>query len=88
MMAHKKAQGATKNGKDSAGRRRGVKRFGGEKVIPGNIVVRQLGTKFYPGENVGMGKDYTIFSTENGTVHFSYKIVNGKKRCFVNVISC
>ena len=61
-MATKKAGGSSKNGRDSAGRRLGVKKFGGEHVIPGNIIVRQRGTKFYPGDNVGIGKDHTLFS--------------------------
>ena len=67
-MAHKKAGGSSCNGRDSAGRRLGVKKFGGEAVIPGNIIVRQRGTKLWPGEGVGMGKDHTIFATEEGTV--------------------
>ena len=62
-MAHKKAGGSSRNGRDSAGQRLGVKKFGGEVVIPGNIIVRQRGTKFYPGVNVGMGKDHTLFAT-------------------------
>ena len=65
-MATKKAGGSSKNGRDSAGRRLGVKKFGGEHVIPGNIIVRQRGTKFYPGENVGIGKDHTLFSLVEG----------------------
>ena len=69
-MAHKKAGGSSRNGRDSAGRRLGVKLFGGEKAIAGNILVRQRGTKFHPGENVGMGKDHTIFATTEGTVGF------------------
>ena len=69
-MAHKKAGGSSRNGRDSAGQRLGVKRFGGEKVIPGNIIVRQRGTKFHPGENVGMGKDHTIFAMSEGKVAF------------------
>lgn len=69
-MAHKKAGGSSRNGRDSAGQRRGVKKFGGEHVIPGNILVRQLGTKFYPGINVGMGKDYTLFAKAEGQVKF------------------
>ena len=69
-MAHKKAGGSSRNGRDSAGRRLGVKRFGGEIVIPGNIIVRQRGTKFYPGTNVGMGKDHTLFALEAGIVRF------------------
>ena len=69
-MAHKKAGGSSRNGRDSAGRRLGVKKYGGEAVIPGNIIVRQRGTKYHPGDNVGMGKDHTIFATEEGQVSF------------------
>jgi len=69
-MAHKKAGGSSRNGRDTAGRRLGVKKFGGEQVIPGNILVRQRGTKFHPGENVGMGKDHTIFAKVAGEVTF------------------
>ena len=69
-MATKKAGGSSKNGRDSAGRRLGVKKFGGEHVIPGNIIVRQRGTKFYPGENVGIGKDHTLFSLVESKVLF------------------
>lgn len=69
-MAHKKAGGSSKNGRDSAGQRRGVKRFGGNKVKAGNILVRQLGTKIHPGDNVGMGKDYTLFAKIDGTVAY------------------
>ncbi|MEM1021846.1 MAG: 50S ribosomal protein L27 [Sphingomonadales bacterium] len=69
-MAHKKAGGSSRNGRDSAGRRLGVKKSGGQAVIPGNIIVRQRGTKIYPGENVGMGKDHTIFAKAPGTVKF------------------
>ena len=69
-MAHKKAGGSSKNGRDSNAQRRGVKRFGGESVKAGNILVRQLGTQFHPGENVGMGKDYTLFAKTDGTVAF------------------
>jgi large subunit ribosomal protein L27 len=69
-MAHKKGGGSTRNGRDSAGQRRGVKRFGGEKVIAGNIIVRQCGTKFRPGMNMGMGKDYTLFALVEGVVRF------------------
>jgi large subunit ribosomal protein L27 len=72
-MAHKKAGGSSRNGRDSAGQRRGVKRFGGESVRAGNILVRQLGTKFHPGKNVGMGRDYTLFALIDGTVAFEYK---------------
>ncbi len=69
-MAHKKAGGSSRNGRDSAGRRLGVKKFGGEHVIPGNIIVRQRGTQFHPGNNVGLGKDYTIYATVEGFVVF------------------
>ncbi len=69
-MAHKKAGGSSNNGRDSAGRRLGVKKFGGQNVIGGNILVRQRGTKFYPGANVGIGKDHTLFATGNGIVRF------------------
>jgi large subunit ribosomal protein L27 len=69
-MAHKKAGGSSKNGRDSNAQRRGVKIFGGQKVKAGNIIVRQLGTKFHPGVNVGVGKDYTLFAKIDGTVAF------------------
>jgi len=69
-MAHKKGQGSTRNGRDSNAQRRGVKKFGGELVIPGNILVRQVGTKWHPGHNVGIGNDYTIFSLVEGNVYF------------------
>lgn len=69
-MAHKKAGGSTRNGRDSISKRLGVKKFGGEKVKPGNIIVRQRGTKFHPGLNVGMGKDYTLFALVEGIVKF------------------
>jgi len=69
-MAHKKGQGSTQNNRDSIGRRLGVKKFGGEKVIPGNIIIRQRGTKVKPGNGVGMGKDHTIFALVEGTVKF------------------
>ena len=69
-MAHKKAGGSSKNGRDSNAQRRGVKRYGGEKVKAGNILVRQLGTRIHPGLNVGVGKDYTLFAKINGTVAF------------------
>jgi large subunit ribosomal protein L27 len=72
-MAHKKAGGSSRNGRDSAGQRRGVKKFGGEFVRAGNIIVRQLGTKFHPGQNVGMGRDYTLFALSDGLVTFEYK---------------
>ena len=69
-MAHKKAGGSSRNGRDSIGQRRGVKRFGGQQVKAGNILVRQLGTKVHPGANVGMGRDYTLFATADGMVQF------------------
>ena len=80
-MATKKAGGSSKNGRDSAGRRLGVKKFGGEHVIPGNIIVRQRGTKFYPGDNVGIGKDHTLFSLVEGKVLFK----KSRNRQFVYV---
>ena len=67
-MAHKKGQGTSKNGRDSNAQRRGVKKFGGQSVVAGNILVRQLGTKFHPGRNVGMGKDFTLFALTDGVV--------------------
>ena len=69
-MAHKKAGGSSRNGRDSAGRRLGVKKYGGQDVLSGNIILRQRGTKFHPGTNVGMGKDHTIFATTEGKVSF------------------
>lgn len=69
-MAHKKGQGSVKNGRDSVSKRLGVKKFGGESVIPGNIILRQRGTKFLPGRNVGLGRDYTIFALVEGNVKF------------------
>ena len=81
-MAHKKAGGSSRNGRDSAGRRLGVKKFGGEAVIAGNIIVRQRGTKFHPGENVGMGKDHTLFALCDGNVSFRQK---AGKRMYVSV---
>ena len=82
-MAHKKAGGSSRNGRDSAGRRLGVKKFGGEAVIPGNIIVRQRGTKWWPGTNVGMGKDHTIFAKTDGTVSFHKGL---KGRTFISII--
>lgn len=76
-MAHKKGLGSTKNGRDSQSKRLGIKKFGGERVIAGNIIARQRGTKFLPGKNVGLGRDYTIFSLIEGTVLFTNK--SGKK---------
>jgi large subunit ribosomal protein L27 len=69
-MAHKKAGGSSRNGRESAGRRLGVKKFGGQEVIGGNIIIRQRGTKVYPGVNVGIGKDHTLFATADGRVRF------------------
>ena len=81
-MATKKAGGSSRNGRDSIGRRLGVKKFGGEKVLAGNIIIRQRGTKFHPGNNVGIGKDHTIFATKNGKVAFKKTRI----RTFVSVI--
>ena len=81
-MAHKKAGGSSRNGRDSAGRRLGVKLYGGQAAIPGNIIVRQRGTKFWPGEGVGMGKDHTIFATVPGAVNFRKGL---KGRTFISV---
>jgi len=75
-MAHKKAGGSSRNGRDSDGRRLGVKRYAGEIVLSGNILVRQRGTKFYPGKNVGLGKDHTLFATTGGAVEFHHKTGN------------
>ncbi len=80
-MAHKKAGGSSRNGRDSDGRRLGVKKFGGERVIPGNIIIRQRGTKYHPGQNVGIGTDHTIFATAAGVVTFEKK----QARQFVSV---
>jgi large subunit ribosomal protein L27 len=78
-MAHKKGQGSSRNGRDSQSQRRGIKAFAGEHVTAGSIIVRQLGTKIHPGLNVGMGKDYTIFSKIDGTVKFERKDKSRKK---------
>ena len=72
-MAHKKGQGSVKNGRDSRSKRLGVKKFGGEEVIAGNILIRQRGTKWHPGANVGMGKDHTLFALTDGSVYFDKK---------------
>ncbi|WP_456388171.1 50S ribosomal protein L27 [Profundibacter sp.] len=82
-MAHKKAGGSSRNGRDSAGRRLGVKKYGGEAVIPGNIILRQRGTKMWPGEGVGMGKDHTIFAKVEGNVTFHKGL---KRRTFISVL--
>ncbi len=81
-MAHKKGVGSSKNGRDSESKRLGVKVFGGQQVIPGNIIVRQRGTKFHPGKNVGLGRDHTIFALTEGTVVFAK---GRKNRTFVSV---
>ncbi len=81
-MAHKKAGGSSRNGRDSASQRRGVKRFGGQVVRAGNILVRQVGTKFHPGQNVGVGKDYTLFAKIDGVVRFERM---GKSRRKISV---
>ena len=81
-MAHKKAGGSSRNGRDSESKRLGVKKFGGERVIPGNIIIRQRGTKWHPGTNVGIGKDHTLFALQQGAVAFTKK-ANG--RTYVSV---
>ncbi len=81
-MSHKKAAGSSKNGRDSNAQRRGVKRFGGENVVAGNILVRQVGTRIHPGHNVGMGKDFTLFAKINGVVAYERK---GRRRKKVSV---
>lgn len=91
-MAHKKAAGTTKNGRDSKSKRRGVKAFGGQSINAGSIIIRQKGTKFFPGENAMMGRDFTIFATQNGVVQFAEKRVrkyDGRifKNKLVNVVS-
>ena len=82
-MAHKKAGGSSRNGRDSGGRRLGVKKFGGEIVVPGNIIVRQRGTKFHPGTEVGMGRDHTLFALIDGSVKF-HKGLGG--RTYISVV--
>ncbi len=84
-MAHKKAGGSSRNGRDSAGQRRGVKKFGGQHVHAGDIIVRQLGTVVHPGDNVGMGRDYTIFAKINGIVRFEKFMRNLHSRTRVHV---
>ena len=85
-MAHKKAGGSSRNGRDSAGRRLGVKKFGSENVVAGNIIVRQRGTKVYPGVNVGIGKDHTLFATAEGRVRF-HDGKQGRKYVSVDVMA-
>ena len=84
-MAHKKAGGSTRNGRDSQSKRLGVKKFGGEQVLAGNIIVRQRGTKFHPGVNVGCGRDYTLFAKASGRVVFETKGPHNRK--FVNIVT-
>ena len=84
-MAHKKAAGSTRNGRDSESKRLGVKRFGGESVLAGNILVRQRGTKFHAGDNVGLGRDHTLFATATGTVKFETKGPQNRK--YISVIA-
>ncbi|GLS82374.1 50S ribosomal protein L27 [Paraferrimonas haliotis] len=84
-MAHKKAGGSTRNGRDSESKRLGVKRFGGESVLAGNIIVRQRGTKFHAGNNVGCGKDHTLFATADGKVQFEVK--GPKNRKYVSIVA-
>ncbi|MBP5353480.1 MAG: 50S ribosomal protein L27 [Alphaproteobacteria bacterium] len=83
-MAHKKSGGSSNNGRDSEGRRLGVKKFGGEAVIPGNIIIRQRGTKYHAGQNVGLGKDHTIFATSEGKVEFKTK---AEGKVYVSVVA-
>ncbi|AEF04617.1 50S ribosomal protein L27 [Alteromonas sp. KS69] len=84
-MAHKKAGGSTKNGRDSESKRLGVKRFGGESVLAGNIIVRQRGTRFHAGDNMGIGKDHTLFALKSGKVQFDVKGPNNRK--FVSIVA-
>ncbi|MDR1425420.1 MAG: 50S ribosomal protein L27 [Rickettsiales bacterium] len=84
-MAHHKAGGSSTNGRDSAGRRLGIKKYSGEKIVSGNIICRQRGTKWYPGSNVGLGKDYTIFALTDGTVKFLRK--GPKDRVYISVVA-
>ncbi|MGA9659489.1 MAG: 50S ribosomal protein L27 [Asticcacaulis sp.] len=82
-MAHKKSGGSSRNGRDSHSKRLGVKKYGGESVLAGNILVRQRGTKFFPGDNVGLGRDHTLFATETGNVKFTRK---RDDRCYVSIV--
>ncbi|MFQ3249270.1 50S ribosomal protein L27 [Glaciecola sp.] len=84
-MAHKKAGGSTKNGRDSESKRLGVKRYGGQSVLAGNIIVRQRGTKFHPGDNMGIGKDHTLFALVEGKVQFEVK--GPKNRKYVSIVA-
>ena len=84
-MAHKKGGGSTRNGRESESKRLGVKIYGGEHIVPGNIIVRQRGTEFHPGEGVGMGKDHTLFALVEGKLQFAVKCA--LKRCVVSIVS-
>jgi large subunit ribosomal protein L27 len=84
-MAHKKAGGSTRNGRDSESKRLGVKKYGGEQVVPGNIILRQRGTRYHAGVNVGLGKDHTIYATTEGKVEFNQR--GPKNRTFVDVVA-
>ncbi|CAB1277516.1 50S ribosomal protein L27 [Candidatus Nitrosacidococcus tergens] len=84
-MAHKKAGGSSRNGRDSESKRLGVKKYGGEQVLAGNILVRQRGTKFHPGDNVGLGRDHTLFATVSGKVQFAVK--GPRNRTYVNIVT-
>ena len=83
-MAHKKSGGSSRNGRDSESKRLGVKKYGGEKVLAGNILVRQRGTTFHPGDNVGLGRDHTLFATVNGSAKFTTKRGG---RCYVSILA-
>ncbi|MDQ7834715.1 MAG: 50S ribosomal protein L27 [Humidesulfovibrio sp.] len=85
-MAHKKAGGSSRNGRDSAGQRRGVKRYGGQKVLAGNILVRQVGTSIHPGKNVGLGKDFTLFALVDGEVKYEKYMRNNKVKTRVHIL--
>jgi large subunit ribosomal protein L27 len=85
-MAHKKAGGSSRNGRDSAGQRRGVKRYGGQKVLAGNILVRQVGTSIHPGKNVGLGKDFTLFALVDGEVKYEKYKRNNKVKTRVHIM--
>jgi len=85
-MAHKKAGGSSRNGRDSAGQRRGVKRYGGQQVLAGNILVRQVGTSIHPGKNVGLGKDFTLFALVDGEVKYEKYMRNNKVKTRVHIL--
>ncbi|MBU1041904.1 MAG: 50S ribosomal protein L27 [Proteobacteria bacterium] len=85
-MAHKKAGGSSRNGRDSAGQRRGVKRYGGQKVLAGNILVRQVGTSIHPGKNVGLGKDFTLFALVDGEVKYEKYMRNNRVKTRVHIL--